>query len=105
MVNLYFVVFYVGSQNEHRARDTVNPVCNVLLLAQKKPRNLQTLSQNINTQYAISTLISAGKQVFGRNDIVQTDKFLTLLCRAKSAGDRTQPWTKQTDTRVLEDPQ
>jgi len=95
----------VGSQTKHTARDTVTPVCNVRLLAQKKPLSLQILSQNINTQYALATLISAGKQVFGRNDTVQTDKFLTVLCRAKSAGDRTQPWTKQTDIRVLEAPQ
>jgi len=71
----------VGSQNKHTGRDPVTPVCNVLLFAQTKPRNLQILSQNINTQYALSTLFSDRKQVFCRNDTVQTDKFLTLLFR------------------------
>jgi len=95
----------VGSQNKHTARDTVTPVCNVLLLTQNKTRKLQILSQNIKTKYPLSPLISAGKKVFGRNDTVQSDMFLTLLCRAKSAGYRTKPLTKQTDTRVLEAPQ
>lgn len=56
VVNLYFAVYLAGSQNKHTSRDTVTPVCNILVLAQKRLHSFQILSQNINVQYALSTL-------------------------------------------------